>query len=190
MLRRASSILRTTHSIVVADVVADVVRAADVDLAGRQEDVDADVDEQTALDLAGDEAGDDVAFVDGLHDLHPLFDLLSLALAEDDHAAIVEPALRIFDVLDEDADHLADFGLIGIFRLPFVAGDHPLALVADVDEDEFVVDADDFAFDDLIDVDVLAAKPTGVVGGHLAYGVDPVFLRNVELANKIAVNHR
>ena len=76
-----------------ADVLADVARAADVDLAGRQEDVDADVDQQAALDLAGDLAGDDVAFVDGLHDLHPLFDLLGLALAEDDHAALVEAAL-------------------------------------------------------------------------------------------------
>ena len=56
MLRRASSILRIMHSIVLADVVADVGRPADVDLAGRQEDVDADVDEQAALDLAGDHA--------------------------------------------------------------------------------------------------------------------------------------
>ena len=72
-----------------ADVVADVGRAADVDLAGRQEDVDADVDQQAALDLPRDRAGDDVAFLDGLHDLHPGLDLLGLALAEDDHAAIV-----------------------------------------------------------------------------------------------------
>ena len=179
------------HSIVLADVLADVGRAADVDLAGRQEDVDADVDQQAALDLAGDAAGDDVAFVDGLHDLHPLFDLLGLALAEDDHAAIVEPAVAIFDVFDEDADHLADFRLIGLFRSSHsLRGIDAFALVADVDEDEFVVDADDFAFDDLIDVDVLPTEPTGVVGSHLAYGVDPIFLRNVELANKIAVNHR
>ena len=75
-----------------ADVIADVGRAADIDLAGRQEHVDADVDQQATLDLAGDDAGDDVAFVDGLHDLHPLFDLLGLALAEDDHAAVVLPA--------------------------------------------------------------------------------------------------
>ena len=54
MLRRPSSILRIMHSIVVADVVADVRGAADVDLAGGQEDVDADVDEQAALDLLGD----------------------------------------------------------------------------------------------------------------------------------------
>ena len=82
MLRRASSIFSTRHWIVAADVVADVGRAADVDLAGRQEDVHADVDQQAALDLARDHAGDDVAFVDGLHDLQPGLDLLGLALAE------------------------------------------------------------------------------------------------------------
>ena len=38
---------------------------------------------------------------------------------------------------------------------PLVAGDDAFALVADVDQDEVVVDAKDFAFDDLIDVDVL-----------------------------------
>ena len=64
-----------------ADVFADVVRTADVDLAGRQEDVHADVHQQAALDLPRDGAGDDVALVDRLHDLHPLFDLLRLALA-------------------------------------------------------------------------------------------------------------
>ncbi len=36
------------------DVIGDVGRAADIDLAGGQEDVDADVDQQAALDLAGD----------------------------------------------------------------------------------------------------------------------------------------
>src|SRR5262249_3928935 len=39
------------------DVVGDVRRPTDVHLAGRQEDVDADVDQQAALDLAGDRAG-------------------------------------------------------------------------------------------------------------------------------------
>ncbi len=65
-----------------ADVVADVGRTADVDLAGGQEDVDADIDQQAALDLARDRAGDDVAFVDRFHDLQPGFDLLGFALAE------------------------------------------------------------------------------------------------------------
>ena len=54
---------------------------------------------------------------------------------------------------------------------------------ADVDEDEFVVDADDFAFDDLIDVDVLTAKPAYVVWRQLPDGVIPVILRNIELAD-------
>src|SRR5690606_23672112 len=55
-----------------ADVVADVRRAADVDLAGRQEDVDAvDVDEKTALDLTRDMSRDDGPFLDGLHRLFP-----------------------------------------------------------------------------------------------------------------------
>src|SRR5690606_19023931 len=69
-----------------ADVIADVVRTADVDLAGRQEDVDADIDQQTAFDLANDLAGDDLAFVDRLHHLLPGDDLLGLALAQHDHA--------------------------------------------------------------------------------------------------------
>ena len=45
------------------DVIADVRRPADVHLAGGEKDVDADVDQQAALDLAGDGAGDDVAFL-------------------------------------------------------------------------------------------------------------------------------
>src|SRR5439155_3375348 len=43
-----------------AEVVGDVGGAADVDLAGRQEGVVADVHQQPALDLAGDLAGDNV----------------------------------------------------------------------------------------------------------------------------------
>ena len=58
------------------DVIGDVGRTADVDLAGGQEDVDADIDEQAALDLAGDLALDDVAFVvagdDHLPGPHPV----------------------------------------------------------------------------------------------------------------------
>ena len=159
MLRRASSILSTRHSIVFADVVADVVRPADIDLAGRQEHVDADVDQQAALDLAGDLAGDDVALVDGLHDLHPLFDLLGLALAEDDHAAIVLPARSTSSTSSTRTRmtcRRSRAGRVALF--PFVAGDDAFALVADVDEDEVVVDAKDFAFDDLIGVDVAAAR--------------------------------
>ena len=113
-----------------ADVVADVGRAADVDLAGRQEDVHADVDQQPALDLPRGHAGDDVALVDGLHHLQPGLDLFGLPLAQGDHAAgIVHQAVDVFHVLDEDFDLGAGLGqLLALF--PLVAEDDAFALVA------------------------------------------------------------
>ena len=94
-----------------ADVVADVGRAADIDLAGRQEHVHADIDQQAALDLARDHAGDHVAFVDRLHHLQPGLDLLGLALAEGDHAAgIVDQAVDVFHVFDEHLDVVPGLG--------------------------------------------------------------------------------
>ena len=86
---------------VLIDVVGDVGRTADVDLAGRQEDVDADIDEQSALDLAGDLALDDVALVVlGDHHLpgaHPV----GLLPGQDDLAGIV------FHPLEQDLDGFA-----------------------------------------------------------------------------------
>ena len=138
-----------------ADVVADVGRAADVDLAGRQEHVHADIDQQPALDLARDHAGDDVAFVDGLHHLQPGLDLLGLALAEGDHAAgVVDQAVDVFHVFDQDFDHRAGLGQRFAF-FPFVAEDDAFALVADVDQHDVAFDAKDAAFDDLIQVHFL-----------------------------------
>ena len=62
----------------------------------------------------------------------------------------------VFGVFDEDANRLADLrDRVAFF--PLVAGDDAFALVADVDEDEVVVDAKHFAFDDLIGSDVAAA---------------------------------
>ena len=94
-----------------ADVIADVGRAADVDLAGRQEHVHADVDQQPALDLPRGHAGDDVALVDRLHHLQPGLDLFGLALAERDHAAgVVHQAVDVFHVLDQHLDPRARLG--------------------------------------------------------------------------------
>src|SRR5262249_48649758 len=42
------------------DIIGDVGRPPDVDLAGGEEDVDSDVDQQAALDLAGHLALDDI----------------------------------------------------------------------------------------------------------------------------------
>ncbi len=64
-----------------ADVIADVGGPADVHLAGRQEDVHADVDQKPALDLPRDYARDYVAFAHDFNHFHPGFDLLGLALA-------------------------------------------------------------------------------------------------------------
>src|SRR5262249_16810476 len=61
-----------------ADVVADVGRPADVHLAGRQEDVDADVHQEATLDLAGHGAADHVPFLVLLDDRFPF--LLPLGL--------------------------------------------------------------------------------------------------------------
>ena len=138
-----------------ADIVADVGRPADVDLAGRQKDVDADVDQQSALDLANDGAGDDVVLVDRLHHLAPGFDLFGLALGKDDHAArFFGAAEDVFDVLDQ---HFHDVcPACGRFfpLFPLVERDGAFALVADVDQHVLAVDAENLAVDDLVDGEV------------------------------------
>src|SRR5262249_34136080 len=85
-----------------ADVVGDVRRPADVHLAGGEEDVDADVDEQPALDLAGDEAGDDVVLLVLGDDRFPLGLPLRLAEGEDDGAGLV------LDGVQQHLDLVAD----------------------------------------------------------------------------------
>ena len=106
---------------VAADVVADVVRTTNVDLAGRQKDVDADVDQQATFDLSRDGAGDDLSFLDRLHHLLPGDDLLGLALAERDHAVRISASSRaIFDVFDEHLDDLVHLRRF-FFFFPFVA---------------------------------------------------------------------
>ena len=76
------------------EVVGDIGRAADVDLAGGQEGVDADIDQQPALDLAGDLAGDHVALAMlGDHALpgpHPV----GFLAREDDLAGVVVHAFQ------------------------------------------------------------------------------------------------
>ena len=175
-----------------ADVVADVGRAADVDLAGREEDVHADVDQQPALDLAGDGAGDHVAFVDGLHDLDPGLDLLGLALAQGDHAPrVFQAAGDVLDVLDEDLDGLARLGW-RLILLPLVPGDHALALVAHVDQHEVAFHPQHAAGDDLVDGD-LGAAPLDILGPvafqGLAEFLFPFLVAEIEAPNQVAIDH-
>ena len=148
---------------VLIDVVGDVGRAADVDLAGGQEDVDADVDQQAALDLAGDLALDDVALVvlgdDHLPGAHPV----RLLAGEDDLAGLV---LHAFE---QDLDGVARLRRRLVF--PLVERDEALGLVADVDDDLVADDLDDLARDDAADLEVLA------LAEELVEVVGPVFAR-------------
>ncbi len=101
------------------DVVGDVGRPANVHLAGRQEDVDADVDEQAALDLAGDQAGDDVAFLVLGDDVFPFLLPLGLAIAQDDGAVLV------LDGVEQHLNLVADLrrdDLVVALVVPFAAG--------------------------------------------------------------------
>src|SRR5690606_17014037 len=126
---------------VTADVVADVVRSADVDLAGRQEDAHADINEQAALDLAGDLTGDHLAFADSAKHFGPLNDLISFALADEDHPVWIFGGARfVLDVFDEDADCIADVG--ELFILPLARRNRAFALEADVDQHLAVGDAE------------------------------------------------
>ena len=56
------------------DVVADVLRATDINLARRQKDMHTDVDQQTTFDLAFDRTADNVTFVMTGNDVFPLAD--------------------------------------------------------------------------------------------------------------------
>jgi hypothetical protein len=84
-----------------ADELADVVGAADVDLRGGQEDRHADVDQQAALDLPHAPALDGVAFL-GLDDALP-GDLRSALRLE----SWMSAALAL-DAFEEDIDLVAD----------------------------------------------------------------------------------
>ena len=79
---------------VLIDVIGDVGGTADVNLAGGQEDVDADVDQQAALDLAGDASLDDVPFVIAGDDHLPRSHPVRLLAREDDLAGLVLHALE------------------------------------------------------------------------------------------------
>ncbi len=84
------------------DVIADVRWPANIDLAGGQEDVDADVDQQPALDLPRDEALDAVAFLVLGQNPFPFFLPLGLAIGESDDAVLV------FHRLKQDLNRVAD----------------------------------------------------------------------------------
>ena len=166
------------------DVVGDIGRAADVDLAGRQEDVDADIDQQTAFDLARDLAFDDVSFVMAGDDHFPRAHPVRLLARQDDLAGLV------FHALEQDLDVLA--GNRRRLVLPLVQGDQALGLVADIHDHLVADDLDDLARDNAANLEALTSAQDlfecvrAVFPGH--QGRELVFI-DIEFTKQITIYH-
>ena len=178
-----------------ADVIANVRRATDVDLAGRQENIDADIDQQTAFDFARNRAGDHLALLHGIHDIVPLDQLLGFATAQTDHAVrVVGQAQFILHLFDQDFDRVANHGRIFV-GVPFMQWDRAFALETDIDKCRFVVHADYAAIDDLVDIKfLLGIKQTDELGGIFDVGhrrLEQIvnFLVALKVSYQISVYH-
>ena len=108
-----------------------VLRRVDVDLRGGHEGVDADGDDQAALDDGLDATLDDGAFLAIGLDAFPLADLLGAVEGDGRGAVLVFKLLEVDLELHTDLD----FGHVGKFSLR----DEALGLAVDVDDDELVV---------------------------------------------------
>ena len=130
-----------------AEVLVEVLDAADVDQRCRQEAAHAEVDDQAALDDLDHGALDRLARLGGGLDPPPGA-LEAGALLGEDQAAVL-----VLLGEDERVDLLAELDLVGrIDRAAdrkLVLRDDALRLVADVDEDLVLVDPHDLAGDDV-----------------------------------------
>src|SRR5262249_10952119 len=139
---------------VLVDIVGDIGRAADVDLAGGEEEVDTDIDEQASLDLSGDLSLYHVPFV-VLWDGHlPGPPPVRPAPRQDDLSGLV---LHAFE---------QDLNMVARLRrrliLPLIQGYQTFRLVADVDDDLVAHDLNDLARDDTADLEALAVAEEAV----------------------------
>ena len=153
-----------------ADVLLEVLDATDVDQRRGQEAAHAEIDDEAALDDFDDVAGDRLAALEGRFDALPCLLEAGALLAED------ETPIGVFLGHDQRVDLFAEMHLVGgvnvLADAQFIDGDDALGLVADVDEDLVLVDADhvscdDIAFGEDVDGDV-------VVGDDLAVDLDEV----------------
>ena len=172
-------------------VRVDVLGTSNIDLAGGQEHVHADVDQQTALDLLENLALDDVPFLVGADDLFPLANAVGLPLGEQDQSEL------IFDFFEQDRDLLTrDRWFVGVG--PFVERDDPFALVANVDQNFFAFDPHDRPFE--YRVDIVAGVPQVVLGDQCLFGGFGVGQRqpqrgfefritNIEFPQQIPIDH-
>ena len=170
---------------IVLDVVGNIARAANIDLARGQEDVDADVDEQASLDLSGDLALDHVAFVVLRDDHLPSAHAMRLLAGENDLACLVLHPLK------EDLDGVARLGRGLVF--PLVERNKPFRLVADVNDDLITDDLDDLAGDNPSDIEVLSLlveEPVEII--RFAVGRNDrrqLLFRDIKFAKQVAIYH-
>ncbi len=188
MFRRCSSILRMTHSMVRSMYSSMICgRRMSTWLRG-QEHVDADVDEQAALDLLEHLAGDDVAFLVLGEDRVPLLLPLRLAVGE------LNGAVFALDGFEQHLDGVAGLRrrrVVAVF-LPLVDLDDAFGLVPDVDDDVVAADLEHLAGDDLVGFVVLLVALQPVRDGLVEVEVVLVggfVVGNVELAEEVAVDH-
>ena len=109
-----------------SDVLADICGPADVHLGGRKECGHADVDEQSAFDLAHHDAGDDIALLAGGQDAFPPANAVSLALGK-----LHQPAVGLHR-LQQNLNFLAGLDCARVGKL--VNGNRSLALEPDFDD--------------------------------------------------------
>src|SRR6185312_14687554 len=133
-------------------VLLEILDAADVDQRRGQEAAHAEVDDQSALDDLDDLALDRLAALGRRLDALPRLLEAGALLRED------EPALGVLLLEHERVDLLADLDLVvrvhGAADRELGDGDDALRLVADVDQDLVLVDADHGAGDDVALVEV------------------------------------
>ena len=67
---------------------------SNIDLAGRQKDVDADVDQQTAFDFANDLTGHNIIFAVRRDDLVPLANPVGFSFRQEEQAVLIFEFLK------------------------------------------------------------------------------------------------
>ena len=145
--------------------------------------------QQAALDLAGDQAGDDVALLVLGREVLPLLAPLGLAIAQDDGAVLV------LGGLEEDLDLVAGAGrddLVGRIVEPFAQLDGAFTLVTHVDPDLVVGDAADAPGNHPIFTEVLplGRQPITFLVERLFNFEPHFFIGGLELTEQITVDHR
>ncbi len=125
--------------VTIADELREVPRRNDINLRRRQKRLDADVDDQAALDDGLHLAGDAPALFANRENLVPILLELRLLVREDDRA------LLVFKLLDEHINLVADLDGVGVNK--FIRGDDAFAFVTDVHQNFLGADFDDLAFD-------------------------------------------